>query len=381
MSTFVDGKGGGPLTDLVLTTKEALDCIAPMVREFYLAINDETSKLKADKSVFTIADGIVQNLLVTSLFGGDKFKGIVGEEDVVVNITTQPYMVEDLAVPAVFCDLINSTREAVAALSSKIDASLYKDISVFIDPIDGTREFSTGLGEQCTILVGFANSEGRSVAGVVYRPIPAPGVWAAGCASEGCCVGSFERTDEAKKAKTDLSLVTTNGSISKFTEELIKAGLTQTKSGGAGNKSLMLLEGRASCYIQDRGVSRWDTCGPEAVLDAFGGILMKLNTVITTPDAFASADASEWGVQRYTYLEATSNLDFTPGEASLTAYNKADSIELKKGDKVVASEASQVKPYANLAGLFAIAAPEMKSPGAFIEAVKSAAALVPPSYD
>jgi hypothetical protein len=28
-------------------------------------------------------------------------------------------------------------------------------------------------------------------------------------------------------------------------------------SGGAGNKMLMLLEGKGAAYIQDRGVSRW----------------------------------------------------------------------------------------------------------------------------
>ena len=37
-------------------------------------------------------------------------------------------------------------------------------------------------------------------------------------------------------------------------------------SGGAGNKLMMLLEGKGAVYIQDRGVSRWDTCGPQAVI-------------------------------------------------------------------------------------------------------------------
>jgi hypothetical protein len=32
----------------------------------------------------------------------------------------------------------------VKALASKIDSQLYKDITVFVDPIDGTREFATG---------------------------------------------------------------------------------------------------------------------------------------------------------------------------------------------------------------------------------------------
>ena len=41
----------------------------------------------------------------------------------------------------------------------------YKDLTVFIDPIDGTREFSTGKGTQCSICIGFASSDGLPVAG------------------------------------------------------------------------------------------------------------------------------------------------------------------------------------------------------------------------
>ena len=34
-------------------------------------------------------------------------------------------------------------------------------------------------------------------------------------------------------------------------------GFDRVPSGGAGNKMLMLLEGKGAAYIQDRGVSRW----------------------------------------------------------------------------------------------------------------------------
>ena len=37
-------------------------------------------------------------------------------------------------------------------------------------------------------------------------------------------------------------------------------GFDRVPSGGAGNKMLMLLEGKGAAYIQDRGVSRWGEC-------------------------------------------------------------------------------------------------------------------------
>ena len=69
----------------------ACDLLAPLVKSFYHQINSETAKLKADNSVFTIADGLVQHLLVNHLFAGGKFSAVVGEEDESnVNIITKP---------------------------------------------------------------------------------------------------------------------------------------------------------------------------------------------------------------------------------------------------------------------------------------------------
>ena len=48
------------LTKLCMVTKSACDILAPMILNFYGAINSETAKLKSDASVFTIADGVVQ---------------------------------------------------------------------------------------------------------------------------------------------------------------------------------------------------------------------------------------------------------------------------------------------------------------------------------
>lgn len=46
--------------------------------------------------------------------------------------------------------------------------------------------------------------------------------------------------------------------ISPFIVALIKElSFDRVPSGGAGNKMLMLLEGKGAAYIQDRGVSRW----------------------------------------------------------------------------------------------------------------------------
>lgn len=369
-----------PLTALLSTVKLACDEMAPMVRVFYNALNRETSKLKADESLFTIADGIVQHMLTNYLFAGGKAKAIVGEESADVNILERPYTVENLVVPDDFCDIIDDVRDRVSALGARIDGTVYKDKTVFIDPIDGTREFATGLGEQCTILVGIADGEGRSVAGIIYRPTPNPSQFAFGCASERCKTHNLNIDDAgAGKHLGPPKLATTNGGISAWTEHLLQAGMDRVKSGGCGNKALLLLEGKASAYIQDRGLSRWDSCGPEAVLEAFGGVYTKLSVVTDDPDAFVTSDKATC---RYTYMESKSNNDFDPGKATLTAYNAAAGIQVEKGgSKVAAMEVEQVKPYANLCGVFAVSSDRPEVLEKYAALVKIATANAQPSFD
>jgi hypothetical protein len=150
-------------------------------------------------------------------------------------------------------------------------------------------------------------------------------------------------------------------------------GFERVPSGGAGNKMLMLLEGKGGCYIQDRGVSRWDTCGAQAVIEAHGGHLCKLSSFIMKDGALES----------YTYLKSTSNLDFVPGLAALTPYNTVDKSLVKKGEVSMADSVEKVKVYSNLCGLFALARENVdaESLGKIQSAILKVQAVAPASYD
>ena len=364
----------GSLERLCTVSLEACERLTPLISSIYRQILDGEDGLKTskeDQSAFTIADGLTQRLIVDSLYSQVDFRGIVGEEEDSHDDDGGDgnwYRVQGLEVPNDLRPLVDATRSKIASLSPALAADSYRNLTVFVDPIDGTREFSSGRGEQCSICIGFADARGRAVAGVVYRPLTQPPTWAAGAFDEGYSQYSLGETRRGS------GLLTTNGSISPFVEALIEElGLERVRSGGAGNKMLILLasslasaeDGGGSClYIQDRGVSRWDTCAAEAILRAFGGDLVKLE-----PDE----------EPHYTYLETDCNLDFVPGLATCTKYNSRTNDAL--GERV--NDVESFKPYSNLCGMIAFGKEFNTDDGrrTLRDAIRKASKRVPPSYD
>lgn len=328
-SDFV--RSAGTAKELLDVCVMACDIMKPMIQDFYNIMNVNLMNKKPDDSVFTVVDGLVQHFLKDVLFK-DKFAGIVGEENVDVNITTLPYTVDQIALPN-----INTNIDNIKTLIDNLRIKLkdYKDKYVFIDPIDGTKEFSTGKGQQSTICIGFSSvNNGLPYAGIVYRPIDRTNDatyiynYIYGCAKENLYMHFPEDKQIVSIAKN--ALLTSNSDTSKFLAAIVNPDIgkfTKVPSGGAGNKMLMLLEGKGEAYIQDRGLSRWDTCAAQAVIEAAGGVCCKLTDFL-----------SKGETNSYAYKLSEVNTDFDPNSTnkpSLNLYNLAnkklnDEIEEKK---------------------------------------------------
>lgn len=318
----------------------------PLLPAFYAKMSasgrSPTAKLKSDATFFSIADGIVQHIFIEHLFSGNKFAQIVGEEDETkVNIRSKPYTVDDLLVPQEFEDLIDTTLAKVKSLASSIDSSAYKKLTLFVDPIDGTREFATGKGEFVTILIGYNDEQGKPVAGIVYKPLTQPAYWAAGAKSENCIMGHLD----SAPIPNHKGCLVTDGKVSPFLSSVIdELGYQRIGSLASGNRALMLLEGKAGAYIRDTGgFAKWDTSGPQAVFEAYGFTMSKLPEFLR--------DKKLTG---YTHLKTETNLDFIPGIVNLTLYNAKDKLTVKKDEQNLVDDVHLVKEYACLMGLVAL---------------------------
>ena len=66
--------------------------------------------------------------------------------------------------PEEFNTLIQSTLKTFKLLATRIDPHAHKALTVFVDPIDGTREFATGQGDYVSMLIGYNDALGKPVA-------------------------------------------------------------------------------------------------------------------------------------------------------------------------------------------------------------------------
>ncbi|MFO0597522.1 MAG: 3'(2'),5'-bisphosphate nucleotidase CysQ [Myxococcaceae bacterium] len=147
----------------------------------------------------------------------------------------------------------------------------------FVDPLDGTREFVDRNG-MFAVHIGLA-IDGKPVMGVVLAPVQRA-LWSGGvghpCTLE-LGTDSRELTMSPVKKTSELRLLVSRSHKSKKTEKIKQAlGITQVREqGSVGLKCALLAMGEADLYLHPSNrSSRWDSCAPQAVIEAAGGMLV-----------------------------------------------------------------------------------------------------------
>ena len=164
-------------------------------------------------------------------------------------------------------------NDGVIAEESKVNSDAARHARCwYVDPLDGTKEFVARNGE-FAVQIGLAVG-GEARVGVVYQPVG--GRVFAGAEGVGCTLdeGGQTRALVMPKPGKDLRIVVSRSHRSKRTELICELlGIEQViPCGSVGVKCSRLAEGVADLYVHGSGKSsRWDACGPEAVLRAAGG--------------------------------------------------------------------------------------------------------------
>ncbi|TRY86339.1 hypothetical protein DNTS_016139, partial [Danionella cerebrum] len=198
----------------------------------------------------TLADRLVQKSICASLSRSFPKITIIGEEELPAEDVEE--------------DLIESRLEGLILEKPCPDqyAGLKEEeLVVWVDPLDGTKEYTEGLLDHVTVLIGIAHG-GTAIAGVINQPFY-----------------NYQMGAAAPLGRT-LWGVLGLGAFGFQLQEVPdgKRIITTTRSHSNKLVIIQLVEGKASAYVfASPGCKKWDTCAPEAILHAVGGKLTDMH--------------------------------------------------------------------------------------------------------
>jgi len=152
----------------------------------------------------------------------------------------------------------------------------------YIDPIDGTKDFIAGR-PGFAVMIGLTIDH-QPALGVVYQPLGDRMYWAAPEAAGPSAAWAFPGPDGGAMRMSvsdvrDTTQVRLVASASHRTQTIdeIKSALgiaNELNIGSVGLKLALISIGERDLYVNPSAKSKlWDTCAPQAILDAAGGVL------------------------------------------------------------------------------------------------------------
>jgi 3'(2'), 5'-bisphosphate nucleotidase len=146
-----------------------------------------------------------------------------------------------------------------------------------VDPLDGTREFVKRNGEFTINIALILQHE--AVLGVVCAPAQKLIYW--GIAGHGAFARARDGETRAIHTATPQQPVRVLGSRSHASPQtaayLARLGPHVASSVGSSLKFCLLAEGRAELYVRFGATSEWDTAAGQAVLEAAGGHVTRMD--------------------------------------------------------------------------------------------------------
>jgi 3'(2'), 5'-bisphosphate nucleotidase len=210
---------------------------------------------------------------------------------VVMDIYRQPFDVEfkakddpvtraDRESNALLCERLGHAFPGIPVVAEESDPSTYAgfvdaEVSWFVDPLDGTREFVARNGE-FAVMVGLAE-EGRATVSVILAPawgrsfvgIVGQGAWEIEADGSRKTVHVSSRRTLAG-ASVVLSRTRTPAGMAHFGQS--QGALAPFAHGSSGLKGVLVATGDKDVYVQPgRAGMRWDACATEALVRAAGG--------------------------------------------------------------------------------------------------------------
>lgn len=234
----------------------------------------------------TVADTRSQALIVSGLRSVWPSLCIIGEEDP----SSLPAVADTQERPSL--NLVDET-----GLAAELRAVPLEEVSVFIDPLDATKEFTNGVLPCVMTLVGIC-VKGDPVAAVMNQVFAGENGRAV-YGARGLGVMGLEPPVRVRPVEHQgkFVVVTSASHGHKALDDAIAlvAPDVVIREGGCGYKCLLVMQGVADSYLYPvTGTSRWDTCAPEALLRILKGDLTDRHGKRIVYDPLGGPPAGTW---------------------------------------------------------------------------------------
>lgn len=159
-----------------------------------------------------------------------------------------------------------------------------RNILVWVDPLDATKEYTENLLQYVTTMVCIVVN-GQPVAGVIHSPFLKKTSWAwVGHGTSPDLRNSHPSEQPIKSPKIIVSL-SHAGEVNKTLTKAFGKEVNIVRAGGAGYKVLALHDNKADAYVHLTLIKKWDVCAGDALLRAKNGKMTTLdNNVIDYGD-------------------------------------------------------------------------------------------------
>lgn len=221
--------------------------------------DDLKTKNKVDKSVVTQADLISHQIIVHTLNAKFSNLNVVSEENSNVKneVDVDYYMKK--------CDVYKETPNDFYYSSNSL--------TVWIDPLDATQEYTENLIEYVSLMFCIAiNGEPKS--GIVHRPFINKTDWS------WITNSNFINDKKSPIDNSSVKRAVVSRSHTDKVETMINKylkGTTIEKAGGSGFKVLYVARNDADFYLHTSKIYKWDLCAPNAIMNSLNGRLTDLS--------------------------------------------------------------------------------------------------------
>ena len=154
----------------------------------------------------------------------------------------------------------------------KTDFVDIQDLTVWVDPLDATQEYTENLLQYVTVMVCVAD-KGTPIMGVVHQPFEGKTYYA--WVGNGNNLPNHNHHSDSENIKIIVSR-SHAGDVETLVKNKIKGNVEVIQAGGAGYKTLQVLGGVVDYYIHVTKIKKWDICAPNAMLAAVHGSMTTL---------------------------------------------------------------------------------------------------------